>query len=109
MDQDGWTSKVANVIRSKGSKRLEFKDSTTANNIWRADDELLLQQQLAAIGIKLDIQNYPASTFFGTFLTDGKAGVYDIAEFENSLSYDADDYSVLACSQIPPNGFNITF
>jgi peptide/nickel transport system substrate-binding protein len=110
LDQDGWTTKDQNGIRSNAQgQRLEFKYSTTANNIWRADDELLLQNQLQAIGIKLDIQNYPASTFFGTFLTDGKAGTYDIAEFENSLSYDADDYSVAACSQIPPNGFNITF
>ena len=90
-------------------QRLEFKYSTTANNIWRADDELLLQQQLQLIGIQLDIQNYPASTFFGTFLTDGKAGVYDIVEFENAWSYDADDSSSFSSSQIPPNGFNINF
>ena len=93
LDQDGWTVKDSNGICSnKSGQRLEFKYSTTANNIWRADDELLLQQQLQAIGIKLDVQNYPASTFFGTFLTDGKAGVYDIAEFEDSFTYDADDF-----------------
>jgi len=109
LDQDGWTTKDANGIRSKGGKRLEFKYSTTANNIWRADDELLLQQQFKAIGIQIDVQNYPASTFFGTFLTDGKAGVYDIAEFESSWVYDGDDSSSFACNQIPPNGFNINF
>jgi len=108
--QDGWTTKDQNGIRSNVSgQRLEFKYSTTANNIWRADDELLLQQQFQAIGIKLDIQNYPASTFFGTFLNDGKAGVYDIAEFETSFTYDADDYALEACSQIPPNGANFSF
>src|SRR6266581_591285 len=108
--QDGWTTKDQNGILSNASgQRLEFKYSTTANNIWRADDELLLQSQLKAIGIQLDIQNYPASTFFGTFLTDGKSPPYDIAEFENSWTYDADDASLLACNQIPPNGFNITF
>jgi peptide/nickel transport system substrate-binding protein len=36
-------------------------------------------------------------------------GKYDIAEFENSLGYDADDATVAATSQIPPNGFNIMF
>ena len=108
--QDGWTTKDQNGILSNAQgQRLEFKYSTTANNIWRADDELLLQQQLQLIGIQLDIQNYPASTFFGTFLTDGKAGVYDIAEFENAWSYDADDSSSFSSSQIPPNGFNINF
>jgi peptide/nickel transport system substrate-binding protein len=107
---DGWTTKDQNGILSNAQgQRLEFKYSTTANNIWRADDELLLQQQLQLIGIKLDIQNYPASTFFGTFLTDGKAGVYDIAEFESSWTYDADDSSSFNSSQIPPNGFNINF
>jgi len=108
--QDGWTKPDQSGILSNASgQRLEFKYSTTANNIWRADDELLLQQQLAAIGVKLDIQNYPGSTFFGSFLTGGKPGVYDIGEFESSLSYDADDTTVAACSQIPPNGFNIMF
>ena len=108
LTQDGWAM-GSDGLRHKGGKTLEFKYSTTANNFWRADDELVLQQNMNAIGIKLDIQNYPASTFFGTFLTDGKPGTYDIAEFESALSYDADDYSVQACSQIPPAGFNITF
>jgi peptide/nickel transport system substrate-binding protein len=108
--QDGWTKPDQSGILSNASgQRLEFKYSTTANNIWRADDELLLQQQLAAIGIKLDIQNYPASTFFGTFLTDGKAGTYDIAEYESSWTYDSDDITLAATSQIPPNGFNVMF
>jgi peptide/nickel transport system substrate-binding protein len=109
LDQDGWTTKDSSGYRHKGNQMLEFKYSTTANNFWRADDELVLQGNMKDIGIKLDIQNYPASTFFGTFLTDGKAGVYDLAEFENSWTYDADDSSLLACNQIPPNGFNITF
>jgi peptide/nickel transport system substrate-binding protein len=107
---DGWTIKDQNGILSNAQgQRLEFKYSTTANNIWRADDELLLQQQLQAIGIQLDIQNYPASTFFGTFLSSGKSGQYDIAEFEDSFAYDGDDYALEACSQIPPNGSNFSF
>jgi len=68
-----------------------------------------LQSNFQAIGIKLDIQNYPASTFFGTFLTDGKPGTYDIAEFEDSFTYDADDASLFSCNQFPPAGFNIDF
>jgi len=116
LDSNGWV-KGSDGVRTKNGMRLEFEYSTTANNLWRADDELILQSDMNAIGIKLDIQNYPASTFFGPFLTGGNAspptgavsGRYDIAEFENSLSYDGDDASVLACSQIPPNGFNIDF
>ncbi len=116
LTQNGWKPGSDGVM-AKNGMRLEFEYSTTANNLWRADDELILQQDMQAIGIKLDIQNYPASTFFGPFLSGGKAspatgavsGRYDIGEFEDSLTYDADDSSLFSCSQIPPNGFNINF
>jgi peptide/nickel transport system substrate-binding protein len=116
LDQNGWV-KGADGVRAKAGMRLEFEYSTTANNLWRADDELILQSDFAAIGVKIDIQNYPASTFFGPFLSGGNAspptgavaGRYDIGEFEDSLTYDADDSSLFSCSQIPPKGFNINF
>jgi peptide/nickel transport system substrate-binding protein len=108
LDQDGWT-KGSDGIRSKNGQRLSFMYSTTANNVWRADDELILQQDFKAIGIQINIQNYPASTFFGTFLGDGIPGKDDIFEFENTFTYDADDASVAACNQAPPNGENFMF
>jgi ABC-type transport system substrate-binding protein len=70
---------------------------------------LILQQNFQAIGIKINIQNYPASTLVSTILPGGKPGIYDLAEFEVNWSYDADDSLLFACSQIPPNGFNIAF
>jgi peptide/nickel transport system substrate-binding protein len=117
LENDGWTTVDSSGIRHKGNEVLSFEYSTTANNLWRADDELILQQDLQAIGIKLSIENYPASTFFGPFLTSNtpspatgaQSGRFDIAEFEDSFTYDADDASLLACNQIPPNGFNITY
>jgi len=110
LDSDGW-AKGADGVRTKAGQRLEFQYSTTAGNPWRAADELIVQQNLKAIGIKIDIQNYPASTLFGPFLTDGKPGVYDIAEFENAVQpYDADDSSLFACSGSPlPYVFNLNF
>jgi peptide/nickel transport system substrate-binding protein len=116
LDQNGWKAGTDGV-RTKGNMRLEFNYSTTANNLWRADDELILQSNFKAIGIKLDIQNYPASTFFGPFLSGGSAspatgavaGRYDIGEFEDALSYDPDDSALFACNQFPPAGFNINF
>jgi len=104
----GWVQ-GSDGIFAKNGQRLEFQYSTTAGNYWRADDELVMQSDMKAIGIQLDISNYPASTFFGTFLTSGIPGKYDIAEFENSYVYDADDASAFACNQIPPKGFNVTF
>jgi peptide/nickel transport system substrate-binding protein len=117
LDKDGWSPLVAGKARTKGSQVLSFEYSTTANNLWRADDELILQQNFAAIGIQLNIQNYPASTFFGPFLlkntsspaTGAQSGRYDLAEFENSWTYDGDDSTILATNQIPPLGFNVSY
>ena len=104
-------------MRAKGNQRLEFEYSTTANNPWRLDDEAILKRNFQAIGIKLNIQNYPASTFFGPFLTGGLpspptgavAGRFDIAEFAVSYYYDPDDSPSFACDQIPPKGINFGF
>ncbi len=113
LDDNGWVN-GPDGVRSRNNQRLEFEYSTTANNTWRSDDEAIIQRNLQAIGIKLDIQNSPADTFFGPFLTGGKAspptgavaGRYDIAEFGQtpSPSYDPDDSSFLSCDQIPPKG-----
>lgn len=100
LQSNGWAL-GADGIFAKNGKRLEFQYSTTANNAWRAEDEDILQQELAAIGIKIDITNYPADTFFGSFLPQAVPGKYDIAEYEDSYTYDADDASSFACSQIP--------
>jgi len=116
LDDNGWFI-GPDGVRAKGEQRLEFEYSTTANNAWRSADEAILQRNFMAIGIKLDIQNYPAEIFFGSFLPAGKAspptgavaGRYDIAEFEDVWNYDPDDSSLLSCDQIPPNGYNVDF
>jgi len=100
-------------VRTRGGERLEFEYSTNAKyNPWRLATEAVVQRNFSAIGIKLDIQNYPGPTFFGSFLPGGKAspptgaisGRYDIAEFWSGFSYDPDDALMLACDQIPPKG-----
>src|SRR6266446_759600 len=97
LDQHGWT-KDSSGYRSKNGQRLEFQYSTTAGNLWRGDDQLINQANFKKIGIKLDIQDYPASTLFSSFLTDGKPGVYDIVEYATGVSYDPDDSTFFACN-----------
>jgi peptide/nickel transport system substrate-binding protein len=112
LEDNGWV-KGADGVRSKGGQRLEFEYSTSLSyNAWRPDTEAIIQRNLMEVGIKLDIQNYPYQTFFGPFLTGGKAspptgaiaGRYDIAEWGTGLGYDPDDSSLLSCDQIPPKG-----
>ena len=117
LDDNGWV-KGADGVRTRGGQRLEFEYSTiTTFHSERSDVEAIVQRNLQAIGIKLDIQNYPSDELFGSFLSETKAspptgamaGRYDIAEWANNFSYDPDDSSILACDQIPPKGFNVDF
>ena len=111
LSDNGWV-KGPDGVRTRSSQRLEFEYSTTANSGWRSDTEAILQRNFQAIGIKLDIQNYPDRTFFLSFLPGGKAspptgavaGRYDIAEWQNGFYYDPDDSSLFSCDQIPPKG-----
>jgi peptide/nickel transport system substrate-binding protein len=116
LSDNGWV-KGLDGVRTKGGQRLEFEFSTVANYATRQDTEAIVQRNLQAIGIKLDIQNYDYHTLFFSFLPGGKAspptgavaGRYDIAEFEDNYGYDPDDSSLLACDQIPPQGQNVDF
>lgn len=105
LDQHGWV-KGSDGIRSKNGQRLSFTYSTTTGKPWRAADEEIIQSNFKDIGIQINIQNYPASTFFGTFMPGGKG---DLGEFENSYTYDPDDASLLDCSAQGTNGANWSF
>ena len=113
LDDSGWV-RGPDGVRSKDGQRLEFEYSTAIFSFdtqWRLDTEMILQRNMKAIGIKLDIQNYNFATFFNSFLPGGKAspptgalaGRYDIAEFETTWLYDPDDSILFACNQEPPN------
>jgi peptide/nickel transport system substrate-binding protein len=116
LSDNGWV-KGPDGVRTKGGQRLEFEFSTVSNYLTRQDTEAIVQRNLQAIGIKLDIQNYDHDTFFFSLLPGGKAspptgavaGRYDIAEFAGSFGYDPDDSAMLACDQIPPQGQNVDF
>ena len=99
LDQSGWV-KGADGVRSKNGVRLDFKYTTTTL-AWRKTDQVIVQQNLQAIGIKTTLVNQPGSTFFSTTLPQGKPGVYDIAEYEQTYTYDGDDSATLDCAEIP--------
>ncbi len=92
---------------TKGGKTLELRYSTTANNAYRAQSEQIVQAQLKQVGIKIDIINYPADTYFGSILYDYSK--YDIAEFASSLGYDPDNHTQWGCDQTTDKGgFNVS-
>ncbi len=83
LDAAGW--KLQGSVRMKNGKPLALRWTTTANNPWRRQDQLIAQQNYADLGIKVTLVNYPADTYFGQILPKGD---FDIGEFENGFAYD---------------------
>ncbi len=50
---------------------LTFTIESTPGSSIRDETEQLFQEQMKAIGIKIDIKNYEANTFFGSNLSSG--------------------------------------
>jgi peptide/nickel transport system substrate-binding protein len=84
LDDAGWT-KGADGIREKDGKKLEFSYiSTTAAQ--RKANQAIIQQDLAKIGIKVNLDNKPAAEFFAPYTENGImfTGKFDLAEFANN-------------------------
>jgi peptide/nickel transport system substrate-binding protein len=62
----------------QAGKDLTFSISTTSGEPVRSEIEQLFQSYMKTIGIKINIQNYSASTLFGTV---GPKSEFDIIEF----------------------------
>jgi peptide/nickel transport system substrate-binding protein len=92
LDAHGWVP-GPDGVRTKQGQRLEFQYSTTANAQWRMVDELVNQANFMKIGVKVDIRNYPPSTFVSIVIN----GKFDIYEGENGGGYDPDDSTLFPC------------
>jgi peptide/nickel transport system substrate-binding protein len=111
LDAAGW--KVgSDGVREKGGKKLELKYGTTTREI-RKDTQAVVQQQLAAVGIKVDLLNYESDLFFSGFGDNGPAATGQLDMFEYStttLAFPDPDVSEWLCNDIPskdkPTGTN---
>jgi peptide/nickel transport system substrate-binding protein len=84
LDDAGW-KKGADGIRAKDGVKLELQFTTTTA-AQRKRNQAVIQQQLADVGIKVVLNNKPASEFFGAFANGGTlaTGDYDLGEFANN-------------------------
>jgi peptide/nickel transport system substrate-binding protein len=99
--------KGPNGILEKDGKPFVIVYSSTANNPWRAQDEAIVQSDWGKLGIEVKIVNYPASTFFGDIVPNGKADAFEFEDLNNpdpGLTLP----TVFDCNATPPNGENYT-
>jgi glutathione transport system substrate-binding protein len=76
LEAAGWVKK--GQYYAKNGQTLAMDISTTAGNALRQNQETIFKQQMQALGIKINIQNYPADKFFSDIVPNEK---YDIADF----------------------------
>lgn len=79
LDEAGWKP-GSDGIRAKDGVRMKLTFGTTSGNKLRELTQQLIQEQLKAIGIELDIKNVPSNVLFGSW-SDGSArkrGTFDL-------------------------------
>ena len=80
LEDAGWTDEDGDGIREKDGTKLSLEITTPAGQAIREQTEQILQEQFAAIGVELTINNVPAATLFGSWDENGmlKRGDFDI-------------------------------
>lgn len=107
LDAAGWIP-GPDGIRRKNGVTLRFSVSTTNAKQSNTQAEVQMQQQLAQVGIALDIKNYPGSLLFAH---DGPVytGKYDSEFTIETNAPDPDNQGMWSGAFIPPHGTNTTW
>ena len=99
----GWLPGSRGILTKQG-KPFILRLVTTADNPLRAAAAALIQRDLQAVGIQVNVQYYPLNLFFAVYSRGGilATGAYDLAMFGYQNSPEPDDeYGVFHSSQIP--------
>jgi peptide/nickel transport system substrate-binding protein len=111
LDEAGWVDSNNDGTRDKDGVELILTHGTTIREI-RQDAQAVAQQQLADIGIGLELQSYDAGIFFAGYSEGGpaSAGELDIFQWSDGPAYPDPDHYYWLCSEIPtdeyPDGAN---
>jgi peptide/nickel transport system substrate-binding protein len=111
LDEAGWVDSNSDGTRDKDGVELVLAYGTTTREI-RQDTQAVLQQNLAEVGIGVELFNADFDTFFSSYGAGGPAasGEYDMYEFSNVANFPDPDTAEWLCSEMPsdeyPDGVN---
>jgi peptide/nickel transport system substrate-binding protein len=111
LDEAGWKDTNGDGVRDKDGTELVLEFGTTTREI-RKDTQAVAQQQLAEVGIQLDLLNYESDVFFGGYADGGPAatGELDMFEYSTVANFPDPDTAEWLCDNIPtddaPDGTN---
>jgi peptide/nickel transport system substrate-binding protein len=111
LDEAGWVDSNNDGTRDKDGVELVLSYGTTTREI-RTDTQAVVQQQLAEVGIGVDLQAFDSSLFFSGFADGGPmaSGQLDIGQWSTSTDFPDPNTSDFLCGEIPsaesPSGTN---
>ena len=111
LDEAGWVDTNGDGVRDKDGVELVLTYGTTTREV-RVDTQAVAQQQLAEVGVQVELLNYDSDIFFGGYGDGGPAatGELDIYQYSNVASFPDPDTAEWLCSEIPsdenPQGVN---
>ena len=111
LDESGWVDSDGDGVREKDGVKLELDHATTIRED-RQDVQAVMQQQLAEVGIKLNVNPVDDTLYFASYGENGPAarGEYDIQEWSDGPLFPDPDIYYWLCDQIPsdenPSGEN---
>jgi len=108
LDDAGWVDTNGDGTRDKDGVELVLDYGSNQRQI-RLDLQVVAQEQLAEIGVGLELHNYESDLFFDQEGPAG-AGELDIMEWSDTTYYPDPDWYYWLCSEIPtpenPEGAN---
>lgn len=89
LDEAGWKP-GPDGIRVKDGQRLRLKYQTTTGNKLREDSQVLIVENMKAIGVEFYIENQPSSLLIGSWAANSprKKGNYDIIMYTTNAGID---------------------
>ncbi len=109
LDAAGWKP-GSDGIRVKDGKRLTLEMAEAAGGTTGHNEDVQVQQMLAAVGIEVTIKVVGASLFFAPASQGGvlPSGNFDLANTGWSSSADPDNSPLFTCSAVAPAGQNVS-
>jgi peptide/nickel transport system substrate-binding protein len=89
LDDAGWKA-GSDGIRTKDGQRLRLKYQTTTGNKLREDSQVLIVENMKAIGVEFYIENQPSALILGSWAANSprKKGNYDILMYTTNAGID---------------------
>lgn len=102
LDEAGWIDANGDGVREKDGVDLEIDHATTIKE-QRQDAQAVMQQQLAAVGIKMNVHPVDDTLYFSSYAENGPAarGEFDIQEWSDGPLFPDPDLYYWLCDQIP--------